>query len=50
MLVNGWSVNIRDWVFVYWMGFSFRGWDVCIRDGVIVYGLDVSKRDAVLVS
>ena len=35
----GWSVNIRDWVFVYGMGCSFRGWSVCIWDGVLVNGI-----------
>ena len=31
------------------MGCSFRGWGVCIQVGVLVYGMDVSKRDGVLV-
>ena len=40
----GWSVNIRDWVYVYGMVCSFRGWGVCIWDP-----WRVSKRDGVLV-
>ena len=35
-----WSVNIRDWVFVFGVGCSFRGWAVCIWVGVLVNGIE----------
>ena len=35
--MNGWSVNIRNWVLVYGMGCYYTGLNVSNQDGVLLY-------------